>query len=76
MYYRVDIYCITYSAVWSFSAVRFGCPVFIYSAVQIRPSGLDPYIFSWGLDGDRVIKQKLKDSINKNQKDQKNDHRT
>ena len=34
-YYRVDIYCITYSAVWP------------YSAVRIRPSGLDPNRIVW-----------------------------
>ena len=41
VYYRVDIYCFTYSAVRSFSAVRFGRPVFIYSAIRIRPYGID-----------------------------------
>ena len=37
MYYRVEIYCITYSAIWSFSAIWFS----IYSAFSsiIRPSG-------------------------------------
>ena len=35
--YRVGIILVDYSAVWSFLAVQFGRPVFIYSAVRIRP---------------------------------------
>ena len=40
--YRVDITLVIFSAVWSFSAIQFGCPVLSYSAVQIRPYGIDP----------------------------------
>ena len=41
-----DIYCITYSAVWSFSAVRFGRPVFISSAVLLQTKSRQTHLIN------------------------------